>query len=485
MFAPNPGKPLYKVFATAANHYLYDTATNQVLTISEDFARYLDKGEFSPSELEELAGESHGGVLSPTSDLPLSPGPTLAEVEAALGTGCTQVILEASRDCNMRCRYCVYSGRQPGRRGRADQHMALDTACQAVDYLQAHSSQRDVVYIGFFGGEPLLNLPLLYKVTDYARKVIQGKDLVLTVTTNGTLLTPEVMDFLAANNFSTFVSLDGPREVNDANRVFAGSGRGTFDAVTARLDEFQRRHPAFCRTNVRLSMVTAPGANYARLAEWLSEKDLSSAFVTRVADDTGEYERAYRERPLTGAEKLKADFIELGCQGRLGEMKGRLKFSMHAARFYLPMWSLRNRTLPTSPRDRAIHRGVCIPGREKLFVDCDGNLFPCEKADGRSHLRLGHVSTGVDARRSHAIITAFHEFLAQDCAACWLWRLCRVCFIGPTVGNSYDRAKARRICDGHRADMAEMLQTYCTILEQNPTGLDCFLDAAKPMAERP
>ncbi len=51
------------------------------------------------------------------------------------------------------------------------------------------------------------------------------------------------VDCLAANEFFVFVSLDGPREANDTNRVFAGSGRGTYYAVATRLADFQSRHP--------------------------------------------------------------------------------------------------------------------------------------------------------------------------------------------------------------------------------------------------
>ena len=58
---PSRSRPLYKVFATPANRYLYDTATNQILAIPEDFAGYLEEGVFTPDALDELADEAHGG----------------------------------------------------------------------------------------------------------------------------------------------------------------------------------------------------------------------------------------------------------------------------------------------------------------------------------------------------------------------------------------------------------------------------------------
>jgi len=481
----NPSRPLYEVFSTHAGNYLYDTATNQILTIPEDFARHLEEGAFSPSELNELAADPWDGVLVPTSGLPLSPGLNCATVASAVGAECKQLILEATCDCNLRCRYCLYSGQHPGRRGTYAQHMPLDTALKAVDYLAAHSARCPEVLVGFYGGEPLLNPSLIRATAEYARRTITGKKLTLTLTTNGTLLNRETMDFLAANEFFVFVSMDGPPEANDRNRVFAGSEKGTSDVVTARLREFQGLHPEYCRRSVGLSMVIAPGADLVRMAEWAGEWDLALATVTRASDDTGELQRAFRAQPVTGLEPLRAQYVEAACSGRLPELRRRFDFSIHTALFSIGLSALRKRRVPTSPRDRAIRRGICIPSKQRLFVDCRGDLFPCEKTDGFRHLHLGHVDTGVDAQKAYDITVKFHEFLAEECASCWLWRLCPVCFVGASVGSDYEREKAKRVCDIHRREMAETLKTYCTILERNPTALDCFLDDEQPKADRP
>ena len=481
----SPGRPLYKVFSTDASSYLYDAATNQILTLAEDFARYLEAGAFSPGELEEFAADHRGGVLVPTSGLPLCGRPDPAAVARAIRTECKQLILETTRDCNLRCKYCLYSGHHPGRRGTVKQHMLPETAREAVDYLAAHSSRCPEVIVGFYGGEPLLNPSLVRSTAEYARRVITGKPLTLTLTTNGTLLDRDMMGFLAAHGFFTYISLDGPRETNDRNRVFAGSGKGTFDVVAAKLREFQRLHPDYCRRGVGLSMVLAPGADLLRVAEWLGEWDLALATVTRASDDTGELARAHVQHPVTGIEAVRAQYIEAACNGELPRRRHEFGFSIHTALFSGTLSVIRKRACPTPPRDRTIFRGMCTPGKQRLFVDCTGELFPCEKTEGSRHLHLGHVSRGVDVEKASDIIWEFHEFLAQECSSCWLWRLCPMCPTGASVGHSYGRDKATRACDLHRGDMAEMLRMYCTILERNPTALDGFLDGdAEPRRGR-
>lgn len=481
----NGGLPLYKVFRTQTQSYLYDTATNQILTIPDGLARYLEQGAFGPEELDEFAAGHRGGILTPTSALPLSSGPDLAEVERAVRHQCRQVVLEITRDCNMRCRYCVYSGLQPDRRGRSEQTMSLDTARKAVDYLRDHSSDVPNVALGFFGGEPLLVPPLLREITDYARAVLKGKDLTFSLTTNGTLLRRDAMDFLAASDFSTLVSLDGPADINDENRIFAGGSRGSHDIVISALREFRDAHPDYYRRRVRLSMVAPPGTDYPRVVEWLRAHRLEVAMSSLAVDDTGEFDRLYHKRPTTGLEQLRCEFADARCDGTLNHDKGRSAFSLHTVLFSSTLWVLRARRVPTSPTDRAIRRGVCIPSSERLFVDCTGNLFPCEKTDGKPHLRLGHIDSGIDPRRAHEITVEFHDFLAGECASCWLWRLCRICPAGLSIGGSYSREQARRLCEAHRDGMTAMLELYCSILERKPDALDYFLNTAKPSGARP
>lgn len=487
---PSGGLPLYKVFHTAAQSYLYDTATNRILPIDEDFAQHLERGALSPAELRELASDRHGGVLQPTSTLPLQSAPTFEQVQRTVESGCQQIVLELTRDCNLRCRYCVYSGNQPGKRGLGKQAMALETALAAVDYLAAHSSAKPRVAVGFFGGEPLLAADLIRRTTAHARTVLKGKELIFSVTTNGTLLSREMMDFLVENEFSTLVSIDGPRDMHDKYRVFAGggagagggTGMGSFDPIMRRIREFKAAYPDYCRDRLRLTMVLPPGSDFVQLEKWLRENDLTAGHAGPIADDTGQYDAAYQTQPVTGVAQLREEFIAAAADGTLATRRAEAGFSLASRLFSPAMLALHRRPVPTAPDDRTIRRGMCVPGCERLFVDCTGELYPCEKTDGQRHVHLGHISTGVDVARACQILQEFHAFLASECASCWMWRICRACLPGPSLGHGYDQAKAQTMCQSLRTEMTDMLQIYCTILERNPAGLDCYLAAG---AEKP
>ena len=74
--------------------------------------------------------------------------------------------------------------------------MALDVALKATSFfLKSNSSSYSL--IRFFGGEPLLEFPLIKKITTAVKK--KTKKIRFDLTTNGTLLNTAIVDFLTDN----------------------------------------------------------------------------------------------------------------------------------------------------------------------------------------------------------------------------------------------------------------------------------------------
>ena len=111
------------------------------------------------------------------------------------------------------------------------------------DYLVETSQARRKIHLTFFGGETLMNFPVIRKVISYARERAQlaGKTIDFSLTTNGTLLRPDIIEYLAENEVGVTISLDGPREMNDALRVFK-NGQGSYDVIEPKVKELLRRY---------------------------------------------------------------------------------------------------------------------------------------------------------------------------------------------------------------------------------------------------
>lgn len=131
--------------------------------------------------------------------------------------------LLTSTYCNLTCKYCSvrYNKVLTG------QKMSLEIALQAVEEFFRDSA--DPKYICFFGGEPLVNFPIIREVVRYVnRKYGFNK---FKINTNGTLITDEIAHFLAQHNFTIGVSIDGPPNIHDSLRKIMRSGNGSFSLV--------------------------------------------------------------------------------------------------------------------------------------------------------------------------------------------------------------------------------------------------------------
>lgn len=132
--------------------------------------------------------------------------------------------------CNLDCDYCFYLEKErlhpPGNRFRMS-----DEVLRA--YVQRYiAAQRSAeVEFTWQGGEPtLLGLEFFQRAMDYQRQFAGGKRIRNTLQTNGTLLDDAWCAFLAREDFTVGISLDGPRQLHDLHRPDK-RGRSSFDDV--------------------------------------------------------------------------------------------------------------------------------------------------------------------------------------------------------------------------------------------------------------
>lgn len=246
-----PARPFIHLIKTPLHFYFYEVNKNVLVRIEERLYDYLkhvlsdSQGSLqSNPEMEEKMDQlKKQGYLS--ADRPLKiEHPYLKSLSYHLSHNVAQMTLQLTQNCNFRCAYCVYGGSDLGtQRGHSSKRMDLETAYACIDFFREHSRDQEMVCIGFYGGEPLLELATIKKLIPYAKKSFEGKKLTFTITTNGSLLTKEVAKYLYDHDVSIVVSLDGPKEIQDRSRRFAADGRGTFETVRKNLEEIQREYP--------------------------------------------------------------------------------------------------------------------------------------------------------------------------------------------------------------------------------------------------
>lgn len=153
-------------------------------------------------------------------------------------TGIDTYILKVASVCNLNCTYCYYfNGADTSWRERRSM-MSHATVKRIVDQLIPHARAHgiDAVDLVVHGGEPFIMKKdrFLAMMREFDRIEEAGISVRRKGQTNGVLLDDEWVDILARENFHLGVSIDGPKDVNDAYRV-DHSGHGSYDRAIAGL----------------------------------------------------------------------------------------------------------------------------------------------------------------------------------------------------------------------------------------------------------
>jgi uncharacterized protein len=235
--------------------------------------------------------------------------------------------------------------------------MPPDTGRAAIDaaFRSTLAHGYHTVKLKYAGGEPLLLFPRVVELHKYAQKLAQRSALGLdgVVLSNGTLLTPEMVETMQALNLRLMISLDGLGEFHNCQRHFA-DGRGSFESVARSIDL------ALSRGLVPEISVTVSGRNAAGLPElmsWILERDLPFSL------------NFYRENDLSAS---RAD---------LQLEEERIIEGMLAA-YEVIEDNLPHRSLLASLVDRANlatpHLRTCAVGQNYLVFDTQGRVAKCQ-----------------------------------------------------------------------------------------------------------
>ena len=267
------------------------------------------------------------------------------------------VWLHLTTRCNLRCAYCYAP------RGQADMPPEVGRAAVdgAIRSARAHGFR--ALKLKYAGGEPTLNLPTLRAVHRYARARAPeaGLDLREVLLTNGTTLTPGLLQWLRDEGIRLAISLDGLGPAHDGQRA-SESGAGSFARIAEGIEQAQASG-----LTPHLS-VTVTAHNVDGLAE-----------VVAFALDRGLPFNLNFVRPAPGRPDLTPDPERLiaGLQGALSEMERRLQST--TGNLQSAICNLLDRCDLSAP-----HRYPCGAGHAYIVVGPGGELARCHMEMGRT-----------------------------------------------------------------------------------------------------
>lgn len=421
----------YTVLKNPGNKYfLYDREINAVTPVSEAVSRTL-LSESDPDAKDGIIKQLQQYGFCMDSALKKIEHASCATLDSCLQNQVKDLILQVTQSCNLRCEYCTYSGNYYTRT-HSIKKMPAETAFKAVDFMVKHSKEKKVVSIGFYGGEPLLAFDLIKQVIEYIEANYAGKNFKYTITTNGTLLTEEIIDYLVAKDFVLMISLDGPEEVHNRHRKFA-DGTGSFDKIRQNLTMVKKRHPDYFR-QIKTNTVFAPGKNFEAIINFFNEDTIFSGLqpmfsVMSDMDAKGPVALDESFSLLYQKEHFKLLLYMLGELDRKLISEPFFKYLEELGDTYKA--GITKIRLP----EKSHPSGPCIAGVMKLFVDTDGDLYPCERVGESETAKIGSLETGYD-REKVKKLTNVGSLSEEECMDCWAFRHCELCF-----GKCLDQGK--------------------------------------------
>ena len=483
-------------FNTNENEYIYDDYTGMVFPLPDLVKEIIPLSGLSKDEVilklerkfpnrekdiahsYELVKKWHKiGAFSQYNPIESMREPTVEELrEYVLRKGLRGFTLNVTQNCNLRCRYCAYSGEYDYFRVHSPKRMNFETAKKGIDvYFSLIDEGRKYnpnrkPSVGFYGGEPLLEFPLIKSCVEYIKNSY-GDHIAYTITTNGTLLDEKKIDYLLKNDFSLIISLDGPKDEHDRNRAYP-SGRGSFDDVMGNIETLKKFAESGKVQNVYTISVHDWRTDLFKVQDFFNEDPfIIPMLATGVNPLFGcHYYERFTEKDL---DKFSRQLDEIRKK-YLEEAKSHHHNMEKLAYFDLIVGQPVNQLLFLrfvlyKPYPFLPCTGACVPGR-KLFVECDGTIHICERVNDK--FPIGNVEKGLDFNKVREVMIKYQGIL-KNCCDCPIKRVCSECYCGfETDSFKWDEKR----CKSRIEDVKGALSYGYAIGESNPSFFDQFTE---------
>lgn len=433
--------------------FAYDPLTNHILTLRSDLHKEMEHGTTIEEILTTLLDEEiiQSGEFQNTQWLKTYPECHKEKIKS--------LVLQITRQCNLACDYCVYSGNYTHMLPHADSYMSPQTIFRCIDFFAEHSAQAEELSIAFYGGEALLHFDLVKLGTAYARERMGDRILRFSISSNGTTLTTPVLRWLAENpDVSVTITLNGP--YHDQHRKTV-NGEGSLHTIMDHLQHIRRKYPDIWEKQVRFIANKTSDLEIPQLRTFYQEQiGRNPDAVTSIRPD------------------MANDKIAQICSS---DQSTVLAMTRHLREEYLQtndpflktcfdpgLGMIHDRAILED--DRTAYVPSCLPMSGRLFVRCDGTFNICERVSDK--LSIGNLEQEFDWKQIYRLYEQFLTFVDRQCRSCWAQRLCTFCYQdiigadGEMISNM-----PNSFCERSKADVLEKLKMYCELVIRFPERL--------------
>lgn len=469
----------YRVFKTESKCYLYDGTTGNIFEIDELFYNNhveifraltdnegYNKLEKSLKEkVEELRDAVSNSVMA---EVPQHSGKYWFDEEEyfkTLSSDMCQLMIGITERCNMRCKYCIYSGHYENERKHSERNISSDKLKKAIDYFYSISKNKNKIF-NFYGGEPFVKFDAIKGSVDYINSIDSSAR--FYITTNGTLLSDDIITWFSNNkNVTLYVSLAGTPQTHDELRVFKNE-LPTFSIIKNNIMKLKKTDFDSFAKRVHFIFNIFDDAQLFEIQKFWEEDDMfkGNEFLPEIT-----YIDCYGD---DGTIALLQEKIISKHNNQIAPLEAYIEKVKNNDMNNIISAHFDNKFMRIHRRNDAVDNvfsGVCRPFAKKMFVDVEGNVHMCENfVNGKE---FGTINDNFDTEKIKSLLSKYKVARGDTCSKCWASKLCSLCYRDIIDRNGdVNETRGKALCHNERMAILSLLEQYCKVMENGSEFLD-------------
>lgn len=385
-----------------------------------------------------------------------------------------QLVFEVTDACNLNCKYCAYGKFYDDYDSRENKVLPVEKAVRLIDWLtefwnsDLNASTETPIFISFYGGEPLLNVPFIKTIVNHIENKVRcpNRKFQFSMTSNALLL-HKYMDYLKEHDFFLLVSLDGNRE-NTGYRVDK-SGVNAFDRVVANVDALKKKYPEYFNKRVSFNAVLHNKNSVEEIYRFFKDRYDKIPSINELNNvgihkgKTEEFNRTYRNyrESLYQSEHYEEIEREMFISGGTYQSVN-LFLHQYSGFVFMDYTDL---LFDKSNAAKTIPTGTCLPFSKKMYITVNGKILPCERIGHQFALgEIGDTEVILNVEEIAGIYNTRYAKLEKQCSKCKNAKACIQCMFN--IGDLDEKP----VCYGFMNEEAfrDYVNAQMRFLEKNP-----------------
>jgi len=309
------------------------------------------------------------------------------------------IVLPIAASCNLACPYCFAQTDGGFHFGAYNEKKIAAT----VDYAVAHSNGKPVSF-SFFGGEPLLRFDLMKYTVKYVNENHKDAQIGYGITTNGTILNDEIIEFFRDNHIKVLVSIDGPD--NDFNlRHYKQGGKSIHDVLA----NIERLKEAKIPIELRATLLNINPYICETFKYFEEMKVQFSVIFAFASENTNHHYAEYDNETMSHIEKQLDDLY---------------RYYAPKIRNHETIYNYRLEEVLNMLRFRVKRNVSCAAGRTTFTITSKGDIFTCAHFMNNNERIVGNIYKGGLEKEKWAALTPRPMTERAKCRSCWVRHLC-------------------------------------------------------------